>query len=79
MNRPLNWSQRVTLRMIAGGRSPAGGSGYIDTKGMGIPGGTIASLRRRGLIQPYSWLAPGWSLTKAGWEAVRSDPDYLGS
>lgn len=68
----LNWSQRATMRMIADGRSPAGGSSYLETRGMGIPGGTIRSLRTRGLIEPYSWFAPGWVLTKAGAEAVRS-------
>lgn len=70
--RGLNWSQRVTMRMIADGRSPAGGSSFLNTKGLGIPGGTIRSLQRRGLIERYSWLEPGWVLTKAGADAIRS-------
>ncbi len=68
----LNWSQRVTMRMIADGRSPSGGSSYLDTTGRGIPGGTIQSLRRRGLIERYSWIEPGWVLTKAGVDAINS-------
>ena len=79
--RPLNWSQRVTMRMIADGRSPSGGSSYLNTKGLGIPGATIRSLRDRGLIEPYSWVTPGWVLTKAGADAVRSgacdEPDDI--
>lgn len=70
--RGLNWSQRVTMRMIADGRSPSGGSSFLDTTGRGIPGGTIRSLHQRGLIERYSWLGPGWVLTKAGVDAVRS-------
>lgn len=72
--KPLNWSQRVTMRMLYDGHSPAGGSGYLDTSGMGIPGGTIRSLRQRGLIEPYSWLGKPseWVLTKAGHEAIRN-------
>lgn len=71
--RPLSWSQRVTLRMIADGRSPAGGDSYLDTTGLGIPGATIRSLRQRGLIEPYSWGQPrGWVLTAAGVAAVNS-------
>lgn len=70
--RPLNWSQRVTMRMIADGRSPSGGASYLDTTGLGIPGGTIQSLRRRGLIERYSWVEPGWVLTKAGVDAINS-------
>lgn len=68
----LNWSQRVTMRMIADGRSPAGGSSYLDTTGAGIPGGTIRSLRVRGLIEPYSYAGGGWVLTAAGAAAVNS-------
>jgi hypothetical protein len=77
----LNWSQRVTMRMISDGRSPSGGSSYLDTTGLGIPGGTIRSLNRRGLIERYSWTEPGWVLTKAGVDAINSgacdepDPD----
>lgn len=70
--RPLNWSQRVTMRMIADGRSSAGGTSYLNTTGLGIPGSTIRSLRTRGLIERYSWLEPGWVLTKAGADAIRS-------
>ena len=70
--RGLNWSQRVTMRMIADGRSPSGGSSFLDTTGLGIPGGTIRSLHQRGLIEPYSWLSPGWVLTRAGVDAIRS-------
>lgn len=70
--KPLNWSQRVTMRMIADGRSPAGGDSYLDTTGLGIPGGTIRSLRQRGLIEPYSWTQRGWILTKAGVAAINS-------
>lgn len=69
---PLNWSQRVTMRMIADGRSPSGGASYLDTTGRGIPGGTIQSLHRRGLIERYSWIEPGWVLTKAGVTAINS-------
>lgn len=69
---PLNWSQRITMRMIADGRSPAGGTSYLNTAGRGIPGATIRSLRDRGLIEPYSWLEHGWVLTKAGADAVRA-------
>lgn len=69
---PLNWSQRVTMRMIADGRSPAGGSSYLDTTGAGIPGGTIRSLRVRGLIERYSFIADGWVLTAAGHSAINS-------
>ena len=80
--KPLNWSQRVTMRMIADGRSPAGGDSYLDTTGLGIPGATIRSLRQRGLIEPYSWGQPGgWVLTAAGAAAVNSgacdEPDDL--
>lgn len=35
-------------------------------------GGTIRSLRRRGLIERYSWVEPGWVLTKAGVDAINS-------
>ena len=70
--RRLNWSQRVTMRMIADGRSPSGGASYLDTAGLGIPGGTIQSLRRRGLIERSSWIEPGWVLTKAGVDAINS-------
>ncbi|WP_102145879.1 hypothetical protein [Mycobacterium hubeiense] len=70
--KPLNWSQRVTMRMIADGRSPAGGDSYLDTTGLGIPGATIHSLRQRGLIEPYSLTHPGWVLTKAGADAINS-------
>jgi hypothetical protein len=70
--KPLNWSQRVTMRMIADGRSPAGGDGYLDPTGLGIPGGTLRSLRQRGLIERYSWTEPGWVLTKAGVAAINS-------
>lgn len=80
--KPLNWSQRVTMRMIADGRSPAGGDSYLDTTGLGIPGATIRSLRQRGLIESYSWGQPGsWVLTAAGVAAVTSgacdEPDDL--
>ncbi|CAN7537554.1 MULTISPECIES: hypothetical protein [unclassified Microbacterium] len=68
----MNWSQRVTMRMIADGRSPSGGASYLDTTGLGIPGGAIRSLRRRGLIERYSWVEPGWALTKAGVDAINS-------
>lgn len=68
----LNWSQRVTMRMISDGRSPSGGSSYLDTRGLGIPGATIRSLNHRGLIERYSWMAPGWVLTKAGVDAINS-------
>ncbi|WP_242085792.1 hypothetical protein [Microbacterium lacticum] len=70
--RPLNWSQRVTMRMISDGRSPSGGSSYLDPTGLGIPGGTLRSLRQRGLIERYAWFEPGWVLTKAGVDAIRS-------
>lgn len=70
--RPLNWSQRVTMRMIADGRSPAGGQSYLDTAGAGVPGSTIRSLRIRGLIEPYSFIGGGWVLTKAGAAAIAS-------
>lgn len=70
--RPLNWSQRVTMRMIADGRSPCGGSSYLDTAGAGVPGSTIRSLRTRGLIEPYSFIGGGWVLTAAGAQAIRS-------
>ena len=82
--RPLNWSQRVTMRMIADGRSPAGGDSYLDTTGLGIPGATIRSLRQRGLIEPYSWdQSRAWVLTAAGVAAVNSgscdEPDAEGN
>lgn len=68
----LNWSQRVTMRMISDGRSPSGGSSYLDPTGLGIPGGTIRALNRRGLIERYSWTEPGWVLTKTGVDAINS-------
>lgn len=70
--RPLNWSQRVTMRMIADGRSPSGGTSYLDPTGLSIPGGTLRSLRQRGLIERYAWFEPGWVLTKAGADAIRA-------
>ncbi len=60
------------MRMIADGCSPSGGSSYLDPTGLGIPGGTLRSRRQRGLIERYAWLDPGWVLTKAGVDAVRS-------
>lgn len=58
--KPLNWSQRVTMRMIANGRSPAGGDSYLDTAGLGIPGGAIRSLRparaHRAVLVGRAWL-----------------------
>ncbi|MGG1910530.1 hypothetical protein AB1285_27275 [Microbacterium sp. NRRL B-14842] len=38
----------------------------------GSPAGTIQSLRRRGLIERYSWVEPGWVLTKVGVDAINS-------
>jgi hypothetical protein len=68
---PLTWSQRAVMRMVAEGRSPSGGSSYLDTTGMGIPGSTLRSLRKRGLIEPRSFLEDRtWVLTKAGHEAI---------
>ena len=66
---PLTWSQRVTMRMIAEAEN-------LDTRGLGIPGGTIRSLRLRGLIEPRSFIGSEWTLTKAGHDAFnRGDCD----
>lgn len=62
----LTWSQKVTVCMIADGRSGAGTSGVLDLAGLGIPGGTVASLRRRGLIERATFFGTEWALTAEG-------------
>ncbi|SIH37198.1 Uncharacterised protein [Mycobacteroides abscessus subsp. abscessus] len=46
----------MTLRMIAGGRFPAGDSGYLCVNGAGVPGGVISSPGRPGIIERASLL-----------------------
>jgi hypothetical protein len=72
----LNGSQRVTLRMFADARH-----GAMDVRGLGIPGGTIGSLKRRGLIEHRSLFGPAteYRLTRDGWDSVRADPEYDGA
>ncbi len=67
----LNWSQRITMRMIADGRSPAGGSSFLDTTGRGIPEApAIAPTARphRALLV----VRAGMGAHEAGVDAIRS-------
>ena len=64
MNR-LNETQRFAMRVIAESERGTSVSGY------GIPGGTIRSLRHRGLIERVSFIGSEWILTKAGNAAFR--------